>query len=94
VLKMNTTHSSSLAAETPAYAQLQREIHHALLAQHPEWILPNGDCPTCDSYEARLAKLLIQSLEVAPRRLKQDNPHQSQYEFQYPSRVSTTHHLQ
>jgi len=38
VLKANTTHSSSLAAEIPAYAQLQREMHDALLAQHPEWI--------------------------------------------------------
>jgi len=59
---MNTTHSSSLAAEVPAYAQLQREVHDALLAQHPDWILANGDCPTCDSYDARFAKLLIVSL--------------------------------
>ena len=59
---MNTTHPSSLFAETPAYAQLQREIHNALLAQHPEWILPNGDCPTCDFYDARFAELLITSL--------------------------------
>jgi hypothetical protein len=87
---MNTTHSSSLAVEVPAYAQLQRKMHDprkaspegsqfprtgwiaqlvhtvcsvvaprcdrtgcrrrrsgdALLAQHPDWILPNGDCPT------------------------------------------------
>jgi hypothetical protein len=43
---MNTTHSSSLAVEVPAYAQLQREMHDALLAQHPDWILPDGDCPT------------------------------------------------
>ncbi len=40
------------------YAQLQRDIHNALRAQHPEWILPNGDCPTCESYESRLAELL------------------------------------
>jgi hypothetical protein len=59
---MNTTHSSSLAAEVPAYAQLQRKMHDALLAQPPDWILPNGDCPTCDSYDARLAELLIVSL--------------------------------
>jgi len=59
---MNTTHSSSLAAEAPAYAQLQRETHDALLAQHPDWILLNGDCPTCDSYDARFAELLIVSL--------------------------------
>jgi hypothetical protein len=62
VLKMNTTHPSSPAAEVPAYAQLQREIRDALRAQHPDWILPNGDCPTCDSYESRLAELLTVSL--------------------------------
>jgi hypothetical protein len=59
---MNTTHSSSLAAEVPAYAQLQRKMHDALLAQHPDWILPNGDRPTCDSHDARFAELLIVSL--------------------------------
>jgi len=59
---MNTIHSSSLAAEVPAYAQLQREMHDALRAQHSDWILPNGDCPICDSYDARFAKLLIVSL--------------------------------
>ena len=59
---MNTIHSSSLAAEVPAHAQLQRKMHDALLAQHPDWILPNGDCPTCDSYDARFAELLIVSL--------------------------------
>ena len=41
-----------------SYVQLQREIHDALRKQHPEWIEPNGDCPTCDSYESRFAKLL------------------------------------
>ena len=50
---MNTTHSSSLAAAVPAYAQLQRKMHDALLAQHPAVLgqrgLPDasrGD-PTC-----------------------------------------------
>jgi hypothetical protein len=41
-----------------ALAALQRQIHDDLRAQHPEWIQSNGDCPTCDSYEARLAELL------------------------------------
>jgi len=41
-----------------SYVQLQREIHDALRKQHPEWIEPNGDCPTCDSYESRFAELL------------------------------------
>ena len=29
-----------------------------LCVQHPNWVEPNGDCPTCDSYESRLAELL------------------------------------
>ena len=42
--------------------RLQREMHDALRAQHPDWILPNGDCLTCDSYDARFTELLIVSL--------------------------------
>jgi hypothetical protein len=38
--------------------QLQHEIHDALRVQHPDWVEPNGDCPTCESYESRLAELL------------------------------------
>jgi hypothetical protein len=41
-----------------AYSQLQRQIHEDLRIQHPDWVEPNGDCPTCDSYESRLAELL------------------------------------
>ena len=59
---MTVTHSSTLAAEVPEFAQLQRQIHHALLAQNPEWILANGESPTCDSYDARFAQLLRQSI--------------------------------
>ena len=40
------------------YADLQRQIHDDLRMQHPEWIQPNGECPTCDSYETRLKKTL------------------------------------
>ena len=46
------------AGEVRSYVQLQHEIHDALRQQHPEWIERNGDCPTCDSYESRLAELL------------------------------------
>ena len=38
--------------------QLRQEIHDALRIQHPDWIEPNGDCPTCESYQSRLAELL------------------------------------
>jgi hypothetical protein len=41
-----------------SFATLQLQIHNDLRAQHPEWIQANGDCPICDSYEARLAQLL------------------------------------
>jgi hypothetical protein len=41
-----------------SYIQLQQQIHHALRLQHPNWVEPNGSCPTCDLYESRLAELL------------------------------------
>ena len=41
-----------------AYADLQRQIHHDLRIQHPEWVQPNGESPMCDSYEARLLEAL------------------------------------
>jgi hypothetical protein len=40
------------------YAELRQQIHDDLRIQHPEWIQPNGECPMCDSYEARLMELL------------------------------------
>src|ERR1700747_2639063 len=40
------------------YTELREQIHNDLRLQHPEWVEPTGECPTCDSYEARLAKLL------------------------------------
>lgn len=59
---MNTMASLNIVAEIPAYAELQRRIHNALLIQHPEWIERNGDCPTCDDYDRRFAELLGLSL--------------------------------
>ena len=44
--------------EIHSYIQLQQQVHHALRVQHPDWVEPNGNCPTCDSYESRLAELL------------------------------------
>ena len=41
-----------------SYTELQEQIHQDLRIQHPDWVQPNGDCPTCDSYELRLAELL------------------------------------
>ncbi len=40
------------------YAELQEQLHRDLMAQHPEWIDANGNCPTCDSYDRRLAEVI------------------------------------
>jgi len=40
------------------YTDLQKQIHNDLRVQHPEWVQPNGECPICDSYEARLINTL------------------------------------
>ena len=39
-------------------AELRQQIHEDLRSQHPEWIQPNGESPTCDEYEARLTETL------------------------------------
>jgi hypothetical protein len=44
--------------EIHTYTELQQQIHDDLRIQHPEWVEPNGECPTCDSYESRLRELL------------------------------------
>jgi hypothetical protein len=40
------------------YTELRQQIHDDLRIQHPEWVEPNGECPTCDSYESPLIELL------------------------------------
>ncbi len=55
IVKTNTL---PMAGEIHSYADLQRQIHNALRVEHPEWVQANGDCPTCESYESRLAELL------------------------------------
>jgi hypothetical protein len=40
------------------YSELRQQIHDDLRIQHPEWIQPDGECPMCDAYEARLVELL------------------------------------
>jgi hypothetical protein len=40
------------------FTELRQQIHDDLRIQHPEWVEPNGECPRCDSYEARLIELL------------------------------------
>jgi hypothetical protein len=58
LLTMKTDTSQSVPDPGSAYVQLQQQIHEALRSEHPEWIQPNGECPTCEAYELRLAKLL------------------------------------
>ena len=52
--------------EIHTYSALLRQIHNDLRIQHPEWIQPNGESPLCDSYEARLMKLLDGSRPMEP----------------------------
>ena len=55
---MKTKTFPKATEEIRSYVQLQRQIHEALRVEHPEWVKPNGDCPTCDSYESRFVVLL------------------------------------
>ena len=55
---------------TRAIANLRRQIHDDLRRQPPEWVLPNGECPMCDAYEARLMDLLA----LVPRAFYADRP--------------------
>ena len=48
----------SVSRQIHTYPELQEQIHRDLRIQHPEWIGPNGECPMCDVYEARLTQLL------------------------------------
>jgi hypothetical protein len=58
LLAMKTNISSTVRNDVHAYVQLQQQIHEALRKEHPEWVDPDGTCPTCEVYESRLAKLL------------------------------------
>ena len=68
-LAMKTNTLPKAMEEIRSYMQLQRQIHEALRVEHPEWVKSNGDCPTCDSYESRLAELLGLSSPNEDRRV-------------------------
>jgi hypothetical protein len=55
---MDATCFPSRPVEAPAYVTLQREMHDALLVQHPEWIERGGKSPKCDDYDRRFTELL------------------------------------
>ena len=48
----------AMSHQIHTYTELRQQIHNDLRMQHPEWVQPNGESPTCDSYEARLMELL------------------------------------
>jgi len=48
----------AMSHQIHTYTELRQQIHDDLRIQHPEWIEPNGESPTCDSYEGRLMELL------------------------------------
>jgi hypothetical protein len=50
--------SSGIHQQAHTYTELRQQIHDDLRIQHPNWIQPNGECPMCDAYEARLMELL------------------------------------
>jgi len=50
--------SMAVPHQIHTYTELRQQIHDDLRIQHPEWVEPNGESPMCDSYEARLMKLL------------------------------------
>jgi hypothetical protein len=58
MLAVKTDTSRRATKGVEPYVQLQRQMHDALLKEHPEWVQPNGECPTCEAYESRLAELL------------------------------------
>ncbi|MEY2575786.1 MAG: hypothetical protein QOF80_1273 [Verrucomicrobiota bacterium] len=55
---MNAIPVPALPVEAASYVALQREMHDALLRQHPEWMERDGNCPKCDEYDRRFARLL------------------------------------
>ena len=55
---MNATSLPGLPVEAAPYVALQREMHDALLRQHPEWMERDGNAPKCDEYDRRFARLL------------------------------------
>ena len=48
------TRPIAMSHQIHTYSELRQQLHDDLRIQHPEWIQPNGECPLCDSYEARL----------------------------------------
>jgi hypothetical protein len=50
------------------YIELKQQIGDDLRPQHPEWVEPTGDCPTCESYLSQLSQLLDRVANTILRR--------------------------
>ena len=55
---MNAIPLPAVPVEAAPYVALQREMHDALVRQHPEWMERDGNCSKCDEYDRRFAWLL------------------------------------
>lgn len=53
--------------ELHAYAALQKQVHEALIAEHPEWIEADGGSPMLELYDARFAEILTMLQPPASR---------------------------
>ncbi len=65
--------SHSMHHEIRTYAELQQHMRDALREQHPEWVEPDGDSPTCRSYERRFAELLALFAKSGTQPLKSNS---------------------
>ena len=54
----STSRHASVAKRIAAYAQLQKQLHHDVRTQNPDWVDAEGNSPMCDWYDRRLAKLI------------------------------------
>jgi hypothetical protein len=52
------TRALDASRQIHSYAELQKKLHEDLLAQHPEWIGPDGNCPKCEEYDRMLAETI------------------------------------
>jgi len=85
---MNATSLPALAVEAAPYVALQREMHDALLIQHPEWVERDGNCPTCDDYDRRFRLRRNRSQRRPQRRQRARSPYSSVRLFPYSDVIS------
>jgi len=69
-LNVNARSIFSRSGNIRSYAELQEQIHRDLLAQNPDWIESDGNCPKCDDYDRRLAELIsiFRAVSLNPER--------------------------